>query len=108
MPGRQSSAPVERTRSDRYISAPGRRCPSAGAYNPERRERSMYVLARLDEARGAINVLEHPFYQRWTAGELSAEELSCYAGEYRHAVSALAEASSRAAEAADLTHRAGL
>ena len=55
----------------------------------------MDVLARLDEARRATNVLEHPFYQRWSAGELSAGELSCYAGEYRHAVTALAEASAR-------------
>ena len=49
----------------------------------------MDVLARLDEARGAISVLEHPFYQRWSAGELSARELGVYAGEYRHAVLAL-------------------
>jgi pyrroloquinoline-quinone synthase len=68
----------------------------------------MDVLARLDEARRATNVLEHPFYQRWSAGELSAGELSYYAGEYRHAVTALAEASARAADAADPAHRAGL
>jgi pyrroloquinoline-quinone synthase len=60
----------------------------------------MDVLDRLDEARGSINVLEHPFYQRWSAGELSAGELARYAGEYRHAVSALAHASMRAAECA--------
>jgi pyrroloquinoline-quinone synthase len=60
----------------------------------------MDVLARLDEARGAINVLEHPFYQRWSAGELSTGELALYAGEYRHAVLALADASTRAAECA--------
>ena len=30
------------------------------------------VLARLDQARGECNVLEHPFYERWSAGELSA------------------------------------
>ena len=35
----------------------------------------MNVLDSLDEIRAAINVLEHPFYQRWTAGELSAGEL---------------------------------
>jgi pyrroloquinoline quinone (PQQ) biosynthesis protein C len=28
-------------------------------------------------------VLEHPFYERWVAGELSAEDLARYAGEYR-------------------------
>jgi pyrroloquinoline quinone (PQQ) biosynthesis protein C len=62
----------------------------------------------LDEARAAINVLEHPFYQRWNAGELSAAELGCYAGEYRHAVGALARASELAAAAADAPHAAGL
>jgi pyrroloquinoline-quinone synthase len=60
----------------------------------------MDVLARLDEARAAINVLEHPFYQRWSAGELSAGELDLYAGEYRRAVQALADASALAAESA--------
>jgi pyrroloquinoline-quinone synthase len=60
----------------------------------------MDVLARLDEQRSAINVLEHPFYQRWSAGELSAEELALYAGEYRTAVVALAQASALAAERA--------
>jgi pyrroloquinoline quinone (PQQ) biosynthesis protein C len=57
----------------------------------------MDVLARLDETRAQSNVLEHPFYQRWVAGELGAQELGSYAQEYRHAVSALAEASARAA-----------
>ena len=28
----------------------------------------MDVLARLDEARAATDVLKHPFYQRWSAG----------------------------------------
>jgi pyrroloquinoline-quinone synthase len=60
----------------------------------------MDVLARLDEARAATNVLEHPFYQRWTEGRLSATELGVYAGQYRHAVRALANASEAAAEAA--------
>ena len=68
----------------------------------------MDVLDRLDEARGSINVLEHPFYQRWSAGELSAGELSRYAGEYRHAVVALAEASELAAECASDALRPGL
>jgi pyrroloquinoline-quinone synthase len=68
----------------------------------------MDVLARLDEARRATNVLEHPFYERWSAGELSAEELSVYAGEYRHAVLALAQASERVAAKAGSEHRAGL
>jgi len=68
----------------------------------------MDVLSRLDEARGAINVLEHPFYQRWSAGELSGEELACYAAEYRRTVVALARASELAAEKAGPAHAAGL
>ena len=58
----------------------------------------MDVIASLDQMRAAINVLEHPFYERWSAGELTARELSCYAGEYRLAVRALAEASRLAAD----------
>lgn len=68
----------------------------------------MDVLARLDQARGACNVLEHPFYKRWSAGELSAEELELYAGQYRHAVVALAEASEAAAAEAGPAHSGGL
>ena len=68
----------------------------------------MDVLTRLDDTRGAIDVLEHPFYRRWSAGELSAEELGRYAGEYRHAVFALARTSARAAEHAGADHRDGL
>ena len=68
----------------------------------------MDVLARLDHARAECSVLEHPFYERWSAGELSAAELSCYAGEYRHAVVALAEASTATAAQADPAHAEGL
>jgi len=68
----------------------------------------MDVLAKLDQARDAISVLEHPFYQRWSAGELSAGELAVYAGEYRLAVLALARASALAAEQAGPTDAAGL
>ena len=45
-------------------------------------------------------MLEHPFYQRWSAGELSAEELARYSGQYRHAVDAVARISAAVAEAA--------
>jgi pyrroloquinoline-quinone synthase len=68
----------------------------------------MDVLARLDRARGECSVLEHPFYERWSAGELSGAELACYAGEYRHAVLALAEASEAAAAKASPAHARGL
>ncbi len=68
----------------------------------------MDILTRLDQTRSACNVLEHPFYERWSAGELSAAELECYAGEYRHAVLALAEASRAAAAKAGPAHARGL
>jgi pyrroloquinoline-quinone synthase len=68
----------------------------------------MDVLSRLDEVRSAINVLDHPFYQRWSAGALSAEELAIYAAEYRRAVVALARASELAAEKAGPAHAVGL
>ena len=68
----------------------------------------MDVLERLDERRKLLNVLEHPFYRRWSAGALSADELGRYAGEYRHAVLALARASELAAEKAPADHRASL
>jgi pyrroloquinoline-quinone synthase len=46
------------------------------------------------------NVLEHSFYVRWSAGELERDELTLYAGQYAHAVRALAEASRHAADIA--------
>src|SRR5437763_16907334 len=55
----------------------------------------MQLHAEMDRLRERWDVLRHPFYARWEAGELSRDELSFYAGEYRHAVVALA----RAAEA---------
>jgi pyrroloquinoline-quinone synthase len=55
---------------------------------------------RIEQARERWNVLRHPFYRRWSAGELSGDELARYAGQYRHAVQALAAASEAAADAA--------
>jgi pyrroloquinoline-quinone synthase len=52
----------------------------------------MELCARIDEARRRWDVLKHPFYERWECGELTREELAFYAGEYRHAVVALARA----------------
>ena len=61
----------------------------------------MDVIDRLDAVREPWNVLRHPFYLRWSAGTLERSKLAFYAGEYRHAVVALAEATARAAEAAE-------
>ena len=59
----------------------------------------MDLIERLDAARGRWNVLEHPFYRRWSCGELRRNELAHYAGEYRHAVVALAETAEQAGNA---------
>ena len=68
----------------------------------------MTALDRIDAARERWNVLEHPFYVRWSNGELTSGELAHYAGQYRHVVVALAEASERAAAAAPSELRPGL
>jgi pyrroloquinoline-quinone synthase len=62
----------------------------------------MTLFERLAQAQERWNVLEHPFYSRWERGELDTRELAYYAGEYRHAVVALA----RQAEAAGSDHAA--
>ena len=61
----------------------------------------MDVIAGIDAARERWNVLEHPFYTRWEQGELTRDELARYAGEYRHAVVALARAAHTARLHAD-------
>jgi pyrroloquinoline quinone (PQQ) biosynthesis protein C len=54
---------------------------------------------RIERSRERWDVLRHPFYRRWSAGELRADELARYSGQYRHAVTAIAELSADAAEA---------
>lgn len=56
------------------------------------------VWKRIEAARERHDVLSHPFYQRWSAGELSADELASYSGQYRHAVVAIASLSEYVAE----------
>src|SRR6478672_2501155 len=63
----------------------------------------MNLIERIDEARARWNVLDHPFYLRWERGDLSRDDLGFYAGEYRHAVVALADA---AAVGGDAEHAA--
>ena len=55
---------------------------------------------RIEQARERWNVLRHPFYRRWSAGELSRGELARYSGQYAHAVQAIATLSQAAADAA--------
>jgi pyrroloquinoline-quinone synthase len=71
---------------------------------------SKTVWDRIEESRERWNVLNHPFYVRWSKGELTIEELGRYSGQYRHAVEAIAAMSASAAEAspecADLAQHA--
>jgi len=55
-------------------------------------------FACVDDVRDRWDVLRHPFYQRWSCGELAPSELAFYAGQYRHAVVALAGAASHAGD----------
>jgi pyrroloquinoline-quinone synthase len=66
------------------------------------------IWSRIEQSRRRWNVLEHPFYQRWSAGELSAEDLGRYSGQYRHAVRAIASMSASAAREVPAERRDGL
>jgi pyrroloquinoline-quinone synthase len=61
---------------------------------------------RIERSRKRWDVLRHPFYQRWSAGELTEGELANYSGQYRHAVEAIATLSASVAD--DLPERAEL
>jgi pyrroloquinoline-quinone synthase len=61
---------------------------------------STAIWDRIEDARADWNVLCHPFYKRWSAGELTLEELGRYSGQYRHAVGAIATMSAAAAASA--------
>jgi len=61
----------------------------------------MDFWSSLEMVRARNDVLRHPFYERWSAGELTQPELALYAGQYRHAVVALAGACANAAAAVD-------
>jgi pyrroloquinoline-quinone synthase len=66
------------------------------------------IWTRIEEARSRWNVLEHPFYQRWSNGELTRDELARYSGQYRHATQAIAGLSAQIARHAPESEREGL
>jgi pyrroloquinoline-quinone synthase len=66
---------------------------------------SKSVWERIEESRASNDVLEHPFYVRWSAGELTREELARYSGQYRHATEALARLCQQAADSAPEARR---
>lgn len=57
--------------------------------NLERLEPTFW--GQLAEVSDRWDVLRHPFYVRWSTGNLTLRELSVYAAEYYHAVRALAK-----------------
>lgn len=59
----------------------------------------MNLFERLRTVSERWDVLRHPFYRRWEQGELTRAELSHYAGQYRHAVQALAGLAETASDA---------
>jgi pyrroloquinoline-quinone synthase len=66
------------------------------------------IWERIEEARARWDVLGHPFYERWSAGALSREELGRYAGQYRHATEAIARLSAAIADEAGDDERSAL
>src|SRR5206468_3668053 len=71
-------------------------CAQPGPAMPEEPPVSESLFAQIEAVRAAWDILRHPFYARWSCGELTRDELARYAGQYRHAVVALAEAAERA------------
>ncbi|MHB8573110.1 MAG: iron-containing redox enzyme family protein [Candidatus Dormibacteria bacterium] len=65
------------------------------------------VESELTSLKDRWNLLEHPFYVRWSRGELTREELREYTGQYAHVVRALPTWLEAAAEH-DAAHRADL
>lgn len=58
----------------------------------------MTLFDRIEAASARWDVLRHPFYTRWSCGDLTRSELAYYAAEYRHLVTALAGTAARAAD----------
>ena len=66
------------------------------------------IWQRIEQARTKWNVLQHPFYARWSAGELSSDDLARYSGQYRHATAAIARLSASIADSAAAEERPAL
>jgi pyrroloquinoline-quinone synthase len=66
------------------------------------------IWQRIEQARAKWDVLQHPFYKRWSAGELTSDDLACYSGQYRHAAEAIARMSASIADSAPAEERPAL
>jgi pyrroloquinoline-quinone synthase len=52
--------------------------------NSTQKEPSVNARTLIQEAIAGRDLLSHPFYRRWQAGELEPSELTAYAAQYRH------------------------
>src|SRR5256885_16937837 len=53
------------------------------------RRRRVEMTQTLDQVAGRWNLLKHSFYQRWTRGEVTKDELRDYVKQYAHVVRAV-------------------
>jgi pyrroloquinoline quinone (PQQ) biosynthesis protein C len=64
-------------------------------------EQATWLMAEIDHRRDWWAAERHPFYVRWSAGALTAEDLQAYAAEHHHVAATLADVTHRAAALAD-------
>ena len=66
------------------------------------------LVQRIDALLESRPLLKHPFYERWSAGELTLESLSGYAKEYYQLVKEVPRCVAAVAEVADEKHQRAL
>jgi len=64
-------------------------------------EQATWLMAEVDHRREWWTAERHPFYVRWSAGELTAQDLQAYAEEHHHVAATLADVTRRGAALAD-------
>ena len=73
-----------------------------------RLEQATWLMAEIDHRREWWAAERHPVYARWSAGELTGDDLRTYAAEHYHVAAALAGVTHRAAGLAEGLLRAEL
>jgi pyrroloquinoline-quinone synthase len=71
-------------------------------------EQATWLLAEIDHRRERWTADRHPFYVRWSAGDLTAADLQAYADEHHHVAATVADVTRRAAALAGGLLRAEL
>jgi pyrroloquinoline quinone (PQQ) biosynthesis protein C len=64
-------------------------------------QQARWLMAEIDHRRDWWAAERHPFYARWSAGELSAEDLQVFAAEHHHVATTLVDVAHRAVALAD-------